>query len=379
MPEAAGRPLGPVRLQVSAAWGGTAIVLGLLRGLTRRLDPTLRVVVLVDPETDVRAVRRLARPRRRVAFARVDFGTIFARDNALAARDGRARPTLLVPRALRTEWNSAVPPLAVGAASRRLGVRVVRSRLYWHGGNILFDGECLAVGADTIAENVSRLGLVAAEVRALLAAELGREVLVLGVPGGARFDHDRNRLVPSGQASYHVDLDVALLGRTSDDGRPTALVADPRRGLAVLPAVIAHRSVAASPHLSVSRARDEIAREYRVAAREREPVLRGYRERLVRRGYRVVGVPELRTREGRDPGVGLRPLDLVYCNVLPGLHRGRPAVHYLPWGIPALDAAAEQCFRAAGARPVRVTGAPDLARAMMQRAAGLRCFCGTMP
>jgi hypothetical protein len=64
---------------------------------------------------------------------------------------------------------------------------------------------------------------------------------------------------------------------------------------------------------------------------------------------------------------------------LDALHRGRPAVHYLPWGIRALDAAAARCFRAAGGRPVRVATTPELARAMMQRAAGLRCFCGTMP
>ena len=82
------------------------------------------------------------------------------------------------------------------------------------------------VGADTITENVGRLGLTPAEVVRLLAAELGHEVVVLGTPRG-RFDHDLNRVEPSGQASYHVDLDVALLGRDGD-GRRTALVADPR-------------------------------------------------------------------------------------------------------------------------------------------------------
>ena len=91
-------------------------------------------------------------------------------------------------------------------------------------------------------------------------------------------------------------------------------------------------------------------------------------------------MPELRLREGRNDTVGLRPLDFVYCNVLPGLNRGRPSVHYLPWGIRALDVAAP---RGAFARPVSFRFAsraqPELASAMMRRAAGLRCFCGAMP
>jgi hypothetical protein len=108
-------------------------------------------------------------------------------------------------------------------------------------------------------------------------------------------------------------------------------------------------------------------------------VLRDYRRRLAGLGYRVVGVPELRTRPRRERVLGVTNLDVVYCNVLPGLNHGRPAVHYLPWGIPPPDAAAGRSFRAAGARPVRVSRTPGLANAMMQRAAGLRCFCGAMP
>jgi hypothetical protein len=370
VPAGAGHPLGTLRLQISTAWGGTALILGLAHDLLPRLDPSVRVVVLVDPDTNVADVRRLARQslgrqRRRVRLVCLDFATIFARDNALAARDARGRPALLVPRAVRTEWDSGAPAFGASAA-RHLGARVVRSRLYWHGGNVLFDGEALVIGADTVAENVTRLGLAADEVLRLLAAELGRQVVVLGRPAGARFDHGGNRVAPSGQASYHVDLDVALLGRPGD-GPPAALVADPRPGLALLPGVLA------------GRAREQIAREYRAAAREREPVLREYRRGLAELGYRVVGVPELRTRPRRERVLEAGNLDVVYCNVLPGLNRGRPAVHYLAWGIPPLDAAAERAFRAAGARPVRVGRTPALAHAMMQRAAGLRCFCGAMP
>ena len=109
------------------------------------------------------------------------------------------------------------------------------------------------------------------------------------------------------------------------------------------------------------------------------PVLRAYRRRLAEAGYRIVGVPELRTRELRDTTLAFDNVDFTYCNMLPGMHRGRPAVHYLPWGIPPLDAAAARAFRAAGVAPVALARTPHLAGAMMQRAAGLRCFCGAMP
>jgi len=382
VPAAAARPLGAIRLQVSTAWGGTGITLGLLRDLRRRLDRAVRLIVLVDPQSDAAQLRRLAGAsvggRRRVRFVRLAFGTIYARDNAVAARDAAGRRTLLVPRSLRTVDASDTSPLDARAARRLLGMRVVRSRLYWYGGNMLFDGETLVVGADTIAENVSRLGLTETEVRTLLRAELGHEAIVLGETAG-RFDHDRNRIVASGQASYHVDLDVSLLGRTAREQRPTALVADPRLGLAHLAAVLGRRGATWLPDLSSPALRRQLAHEYRLTAAERTPVLADYRQCLAELGYRVVGVPELRTRDERDTVLTLDNVNVVYCNVLPGLNRGRPAVHYVAWGIPALDAVADRAIAAAGATPVPVARSAQLANAMMRRAAGLRCFCGAMP
>jgi hypothetical protein len=105
--------------------------------------------------------------------------------------------------------------------------------------------------------------------------------------------------------------------------------------------------------------------------------LKLYRQTLRARGYRIVDVPELRTRHLTESASGLR--DLVYCNVLPGLNRGRPSVHYLPTGVAALDAAAHEAYRQAGVNPVRIGRTAYLASAMMDLGAGLRCFCGAMP
>ena len=46
------------------------------------------------------------------------------------------------------------------------------------------------------------------------------------------------------------------------------------------------------------------------------------------RSRRVVDVPDLRTRGLSDGPFGSGDLDFIYCNVLPGLNRGRAAVHY---------------------------------------------------
>ena len=379
--ESADRPIPALRVHVAPYTGDTPIVLTVLAGLDRRLDPATRVVALVDPDTGAADVRKLARAAvgasRRVRFVDVDFGTIFARDNAMAAEDARGRPVLLAPRTLRTPSDSDATPLDVRAAERRLGVRVVTSRLYWQGGNVLFDGTTLAVGADTIAENVTRLGLATREVIALLAADFGHEVTVFGDPSIGRFDHARNRMRRSGQASYHLDLDVVLLGRWRAR-RPTAIVADLRAGLDFLPDALGRDVPNAPPYLAGARAKQLLAAEYRLTARLRSPVLESYAGVLARRGYQVIRVPQLQTRGTQSSPGGFPGRDLVYCNVLPGLQRGRPAVYYAPWGIPSLDAAAARAYRRAGVVPVPISGTPYLASAMMDGAAGLRCFCGTL-
>ena len=380
-PESADRPISALRVHVAPYSGDTPIVLTLLEGLDRRLDPSTRLMALVNPDTGPAEIRKLGRAAvgtsRRVRFLGIDFGTVFARDNAIAAEDARGRPVLIVPRTLRTPFDSDATPLDVRAAERHLGVRVATSRLYWQGGNVLFDGTTLAVGADTIAENVTRLGLAASEVIALLAADFGHEVTVLGDPSVGRFDHARNRMRRSGQASYHLDLDVVLLGQ-SRARRPTAVVADLRAGLAFLPDALRRDVPGAPPYLATARARKLLAAEYRLTARLRSPVLESYVAALTRRGYHVIRVPQLQTRGTQSSPGGFPGRDLVYCNVLPGLQRGRPAVYYAPWGIPSLDAAAAQAYRQAGVLPVAVSRTPYLASAMMDGAAGLRCFCGSL-
>lgn len=380
-PESVARPIGAIRLHLSTTAGAVPLAITLLAELRRKFDASTRLVVLIDPDANRRLLQRAAADAlgagSRVRFVSADFNTIFARDNALAGVDRSGRPVLLVPRKLRDPIAGDEHPLDRRAVSRHLAVRVVSSRFHWQGGNILFDGETLAIGADAIAENVARLGLTADEVTRGLEAEFGRPLTVLGDPAAGRLDARGHRLTRSGQASYHVDLDVALLGRPDRSGPPVALVADGRHALKLLPSLIAGNRLSRPPYLSASRARVRMLHEYQTAARLRTPLLNAYRDTLRRRGYRIVDMPELRTRDVHEDVTGLQ--SIVYCNVVPGSNRGRAAVHYLPWDIPALDAIAERGYADAGVKTVRVARTAYLATEMMERAAGLRCFCGVMP
>jgi hypothetical protein len=65
------------------------------------------------------------------------------------------------------------------------------------------------VGADLVRENIGRPGLARDEVVAILEAEFGSEVSVLGEVSRSAFDGTQDRLSRSGQASYHIDLDLS--------------------------------------------------------------------------------------------------------------------------------------------------------------------------
>ncbi|MFI5311380.1 MAG: hypothetical protein ACHQQ3_09120 [Gemmatimonadales bacterium] len=160
----------------------------------------------------------------------------------MAARSAHGRPLLLAPRGFRPERGHADVALDVRGARKAIGARISLSSLFWQGGNILVDGHRCLVGADVVRENIARLGLTRDEVLATLAAEFGTPVHVLGHVSRATFDSARDRLGRSGQASYHLDLDVCPLGIIGR-GPPIVLLADPDLGLPLLPRVLAHPSV----------------------------------------------------------------------------------------------------------------------------------------
>ena len=156
-----------------------------------------------------------------------------------------------------------------------------------------------------------------------------------------------------------------------------ALLADPARGIGLLPAVLDHRPLSAGQFLPPRRIRALLAAEYEAFARERHPQLLEMAASLEALGYEVWGLPDLRL-DPRENVFGRVNLNFAFCNVLPGLNRGRPAVHYLPWGIRGLDDAAHARLASAGVQPIRVSESGALANALMLGWGGLHCVCGPL-
>lgn len=388
-PAGAGESLRSLRIQLSPAAGTVSHALLLLRDLLRCTDPDVQLVVVVEPGANLDGLRALVadlipvQQRRRaedasgsrVRFVELPTRTVFAQDNARSARDAAGNPVLLVPRAFQPGASRADDELSPRVAEAALGVRTVGSMLFWEGGNLISDSEHCFVGVDTIADNVSRLGLGAAEVLAILSAELGAPVAPLGELSRAR--SDGTRIVSSGQASFHIDLDVALLGRYGRRNQPVALVADAARGLDFVERVLEREHLFRDHFVPPAVARTMIAGLYDAYARERHEQLLAYAGTLDGLGYKIVGVPDLRVDPAENV-FGTINLDFGYCNVLAGLRRGRPAAYYLRWGIPALDSAAESRLRSIGLEAVSVATSRRTANALMSLQGGLHCFCGPL-
>jgi hypothetical protein len=381
-PAGAAEPMGTLRLQLSPAPGTIPYAFRLLRDLLRRTDASDRIVLVVEPGANLQALRRLVREHfsktaaHRVGFAELRAVSVFAQDNARPARDSRDRRVLLIPRTFGLGSSREGDQLTPDEAEQAFGVPVVRTRMVWQGGNIVHDNEHCLVGVDTVVENMARFGLTAGETIALLSADLGVEIELVGDMSRARFDRAKETMTVSGQAAFHIDLDVALLGRFGRHQKPFALVADSVRGLDLLPAVLARQPLFSGGFLPASNAKAYIRAEYEAYAKRRYRLLLNYASALERLGYHIVGMPDLRIDPDQNVFASTN-LDFGYCNVLPGLRRSRPAVYYLPWGIPALDRAAASRFRAAGLEPVRI-GTPAVANALMRLEGGLRCCCGRL-
>jgi hypothetical protein len=374
-------PLGTLRLQMAPTAGTIPYSLLLLRALLRQADPSVRFVVVVEPGADIAALNRLAvrlhaSAGRRVRFVPMRCISVFAQDNARAMRDARGRSVLLVPREFRAGGLRAEDENDPAEAETAFGIPVRRSRLYWEGGNVVHDSERCFVGVDTVAENVARLGLSHDEVVALLSAEFGLPVAPLGRASDARYDPADDRQCKSGQASFHLDLDIALHGHVGRARRPRALVADAARGLDFADDVLRGRRFTEGHFLPPREIRRHLRAEYDACAEARHPLLLEYADGLASYGYRVTGVPDLRV----DPAMNVFRrvnLDFGFCNVLPALHRGRPAVYHFVSGVRALDADAARRMRTAGVHPVPISTA-EVASALMQLQGGLHCCCGPL-
>ena len=307
-PAGAGVQPGTIRLQLSPAPGSIPYSLLLLRGALTSFDRATRFVTIVEPGADLDALGRLVerfapQARNRARFVPLACISVFAQDNALATRDGQGRPVLLGPRAFRANEARAEDALDPEEAGRALGVQVRRSRLHWEGGNIVHDDCASFVGVELARRELVAARLSPDEALGILGAELGVPVRPLGRLEQSRVDVIENRALSSGQASFHLDLDVALLGRFGRARRPRALVADGARGLDFVDDVLAVRRLVEGHFLPARDMRRHLRAEYEASASTRHPLLLEYASALEAHGYRVTAMPDLRI----DPAHGCFP------------------------------------------------------------------------
>ncbi|MCB0328960.1 MAG: hypothetical protein KDD70_04835 [Bdellovibrionales bacterium] len=376
---AAGCPMSVLRLQLSPFSVTVSAALLLLKRLLECLDEDVHFHVAIEPEGNVEEFESIvstfhSSANNRVQFFRLRTASIFAQDNArgIIAQDGN--PAILLPRGFRASRARANDELHAQKSDLLFGFTPYVSQLYWEGGNILSDGHNIFVGADAITENMVRLGLTEAEVRQLFCAEFDGALHFLGRVHRDHFISSDKQIGNTGQASFHLDLDLSLLGAVGDDGGRKALLASPELGLQVADEVLNEKRMVAEHYLSERDAAVKIRSDYREYADRRLPALQEYRELLQSLEYEVVEVPDLRMDPSRNL-FSTRNLDLNYCNILPGLVKGVPSIVYLPYGLPVIDQLASSAYRKAGCHPVPLSQFGRLANLLMLFRGGLRCSC----
>jgi hypothetical protein len=360
-------PLHHARLELPSSPQSVALGLKALHDMVCHLDPQIEISVLVPRAANPAALGRLAQrwasrsaPLR---FIPCRTRSLFSQDNGKAGIDGLRTRTLLVPRQLSADPRSSVLD-AADLLGDAIGVSVKASRLFWEGGNVLYDGYRCLVGANTVAVNQMRLGLSADEVCGALAAEFGAaKLLVLGDENVARnvllqqraethggpdpgYDGLREYRIEAGQADFHLDLDVAPLGRLPN-GKPAVALADPDAGLRHLPAIQTLDERFAGHFLPPAEMRAVLAARAAKTAERRRQWLKLYRSQLEDAGYDVLSVPDFRISPS-DHYLDRENFQFNYVNVVPHGSPEQPRVCLWRYGVHALDSAAYAAYRASG-------------------------------
>jgi len=382
IPVGAGLPLGAFRVQMSPAYGSVPIGLHLLRELLRSLEPHIQIYAVVRVGTNIEQMNDLVsvfgvKHSARVKFVQYPSASIFAQDNALGALDSQGHPVLLIPRTFGKGSSRSADELLKSSAEEAFGQAVLQYHLIWEGGNILNDEDLCLVGVDTVAMTVQCLGLTKEEVIEIFKADFGKPIVLLGDFDQAKCHSESGQLLTSGQASFHIDLDVSLLGRFGSRSNSRSLITDPKMGLEYLPYVLKKGHLFSNSFLSPRQLRDVIEDEYRNYTQERIDKLTTFRRILKELNYLLISVPELRINPRKNYYRRVN-FDFSYCNVLPGMVGGRPAVSFLPWGIAPMDKRFSEVLEQQGVRAAPVSRSSVLANELMALHGGLRCFCGSI-
>ena len=384
LPESASHPLTHMRMQMPASADSVAIGLKLLRDLLLALDPSITLTVLVKPGVNRNRVASLIRlwgaEPARVRLVEHPSQTLFAQDNGKTGIMPDGTTALMLPRATNDGRKGDV--LSPQKLSGLLGIPVLASKLYWEGGNVLFDGRTCLIGAKTIAYNVTHLGLNEQQVREAFRLEFGATILVLGnlklALESARAKETTASDSESGQADFHIDLDLFVLGSITGSGRPVVAIADPLAGEKYQVTILLRRDLIEHHFLPARDMKHYFGQMLQATIERRVPPLEGYAKTLKAAGYNLVGIPDIRLAPELNY-LGRVNMSFNYCNVLPFANAtGRPVVYLFHYGIPTLDKAVDSVYRSCGLKPVPIGVDMTSAHELLLLGGGLHCLCSKM-
>jgi hypothetical protein len=387
LPESAKHSVRHLRLQMPDSGESVAIGLKLLRDLLLALDPAITFTVIVKPGVNRNRMASLIRSwgaePTRVSLVEHACETLFAQDNGKTGILPDGTTALMLPRAANRSRNGDT--LSPEKLSDLLGLPILSSKLYWEGGNVLYDGHTCLIGAQTIANNVTRFGLSEQQVKEAFKLEFGAKVLVMGDMKSALESaraHDENGNADSsetGQADFHIDLDLCVLGQVAAGSRrPVVAIADPLLGAKYRSSILRRQELFEHHFLPAKDMQYYFRQILQATIERRVPLLEGYAKTLKAAGYALIGVPDIRLAPELNYLARVN-MSFNYCNVLPaGHHSGRPVVYLFHYGIPTLDKAADKVYRSCGLKPLPISSDVTTAHELLMLRGGLHCLCAKM-
>lgn len=357
------RPLENVRLQIVEMGHFVPILKDMMKALPRDCCYNLVLQPEVNPSflKEIIAGFRLGYvPRIKVMKQRVS--TVFARDNALSATD-QGEKIIVVPRNFEDYAGHAryFDNVNLWGRKKIFGRRILRSDLYWEGGNLIAASAHLIIGGFTIFTNMRLRGESRVQVVRAFEKEFGKPVVILG-----------SHKVAAGQADFHVDFSVAVLEGAKG---AHALVADPEEGIRLVNGDKERflSEIRGKKILPPEKTFYHANRSWRFQAERRRRSLDEYGETLSRAGYQVSRIPDLSVAKDRNflPGV---PISATSTNVI--MDGARRRAYGFRYGFPSIEKAARALFKKAGWQLLHVNDDPSHAHHYLKSTGGLRCLVG---
>jgi hypothetical protein len=353
--------LDSVVVSVNSARRSTLRNASLITSIVNALPDYTRISIITN-DRDAFTVARSRMPGR-VSFVELPDSnpiTIWPQDPFLVIHDDKAGEYLLEPNAFERAGDAVM----ADEIAKSSGLKVVKSSLYFEGGNIVSDEKNIFIGANTIRQNAVDLELTEIEVVKRFEQELGRRVLVVG---------------PFPQPSVHIDMFLTPLG----NGR--LVVADASQGADIMQQLIdsapekvsdfekvCEQNFFGSPMISSLHVLDGETlvapklqgktREMISLSREIAPILDGIADAFSGFGYQVYrmpflfGGPEAVTPQETENGqIAAYPM-LTYNNVLIEQNQQHHNVYLPIYGIDMMDDVATRFWQALGYKAIPIKG-----------------------